>query len=576
MSAQSRGRRCVTTAIRPGRRAMVMLIVVVVLMLAALAGYGAVLRLQTEHKAARFRGDQLQADLAADAAVARLADVMRRSPRERRAGGGVFDNPDLFFGVGLDSPFDVTTGLGGEGAANLGPGFSVLAWPAPEAWVVPTLGRDASPLGDTATDRLRFGVDHECAKLDLNQLLAWEQLQPGIGRYALTQFPGVDDSLADAILDWIDADDTPRDFGAESDYYLALPHPYRAANRPLASLSELLLVRGVTPDWLLGPQAGDLLSFAAEWNAEPGVADLAASAAGETPRGGTSDETSTPAIAWFTVHSACRNETLEGAKRWDVNAVDLVALHQGLSEALGVEWANFIVLYRQYGPASGADSARAASEIAVDLNRPASHRIATVLDLLTAHAKAPGDSESSVVASPLARSKELWLTEGPRVLDALATSPAPTQFGVVDWSVADKRVVASLPGVDAALLQRVLAIREEPSARTGERSDSYEVLMRLLVDGAMPLEKARTVFPSLTNRGDVVRCFVVGYAGPSGPTAIREVVLDAATPTPMVRACVDWRDGAPTWAVRARPSPKATGDSDAASALSPVEEGPTS
>jgi len=51
--------------------------------------------------------------------------------------------------------------------------------------------------------------------------------------------------LATALADWIDADsETQYPNGAENTYYLALPHPYRAANRPLAEIGELALVKG--------------------------------------------------------------------------------------------------------------------------------------------------------------------------------------------------------------------------------------------------------------------------------------------------------------------------------------------
>jgi len=51
--------------------------------------------------------------------------------------------------------------------------------------------------------------------------------------------------LADAIVDWIDADGEPRaPGGAEDGYYLRLPVPYRTANRPMAEIGDLLRVRG--------------------------------------------------------------------------------------------------------------------------------------------------------------------------------------------------------------------------------------------------------------------------------------------------------------------------------------------
>ncbi len=56
---------------------------------------------------------------------------------------------------------------------------------------------------------------------------------------------GLPAELADALADWIDADNQPqpRD-GAEDAYYLTLDPPYLAANQPLVDVEELSLVRG--------------------------------------------------------------------------------------------------------------------------------------------------------------------------------------------------------------------------------------------------------------------------------------------------------------------------------------------
>jgi len=51
--------------------------------------------------------------------------------------------------------------------------------------------------------------------------------------------------LATALADWMDADsETQYPGGAENTYYLALPRPYRTANRPLTEIGELSLVKG--------------------------------------------------------------------------------------------------------------------------------------------------------------------------------------------------------------------------------------------------------------------------------------------------------------------------------------------
>jgi general secretion pathway protein K len=55
----------------------------------------------------------------------------------------------------------------------------------------------------------------------------------------------LDPLLANALLDWIDADsNVTSPGGAEDVDYLALKTPYRAANQPLTSVDELRLVRG--------------------------------------------------------------------------------------------------------------------------------------------------------------------------------------------------------------------------------------------------------------------------------------------------------------------------------------------
>jgi type II secretory pathway component PulK len=55
-----------------------------------------------------------------------------------------------------------------------------------------------------------------------------------------------------AIQDWIDPDDRLHLQGAEDDFYQGLTPPYFAKNGPIDDLSELLLVRGVTPELFWG------------------------------------------------------------------------------------------------------------------------------------------------------------------------------------------------------------------------------------------------------------------------------------------------------------------------------------
>ncbi|HWQ92671.1 MAG TPA: general secretion pathway protein GspK [Clostridia bacterium] len=60
-------------------------------------------------------------------------------------------------------------------------------------------------------------------------------------------------SLVNAIIDWIDQDDKTSIEGAESNDYESLDPPYQAKNGPIDDITELLFVRGITPELFWGP-----------------------------------------------------------------------------------------------------------------------------------------------------------------------------------------------------------------------------------------------------------------------------------------------------------------------------------
>ncbi|GEM_PF-659480 len=59
-------------------------------------------------------------------------------------------------------------------------------------------------------------------------------------------------TIVDSIQDWRDADTLHRLSGAEDDYYLSRPTPYRAKNGDFETIDELLLIKGMTPEILYG------------------------------------------------------------------------------------------------------------------------------------------------------------------------------------------------------------------------------------------------------------------------------------------------------------------------------------
>lgn len=104
------------------------------------------------------------------------------------------------------------------------------------------LGRATGSFGD---GDYRVDIQDESGKISLNTA-SEAQLR------SLAEAVGIEKTdaevIADSILDWRDADSTPRPNGAEDDFYQSLPAPYRATNRRMNVIEELLLVRGVTPE----------------------------------------------------------------------------------------------------------------------------------------------------------------------------------------------------------------------------------------------------------------------------------------------------------------------------------------
>ena len=94
-----------------------------------------------------------------------------------------------------------------------------------------------------------YGMIDEESKLNLNQTQSPPVLAELIQR-ALRMETEMASTLAESIVDWIDADDHSYASGAESRFYRNLRNPYQPKNAFLNTLEELLLVKGMTPEIL--------------------------------------------------------------------------------------------------------------------------------------------------------------------------------------------------------------------------------------------------------------------------------------------------------------------------------------
>ncbi len=98
-----------------------------------------------------------------------------------------------------------------------------------------------------------FILEDERGKIDLNKTPDEDIRLVLRGMLELQgENPALADRLLNAILDWKDPDNLPRDGGAEDETYEQKRPAYVAANGPFKSLEELLLVDGVTYELFYG------------------------------------------------------------------------------------------------------------------------------------------------------------------------------------------------------------------------------------------------------------------------------------------------------------------------------------
>jgi general secretion pathway protein K len=96
------------------------------------------------------------------------------------------------------------------------------------------------------------GITDESGKIDINAMTDANSI---VLRNLLKNLEVQEEeanTIVDSILDWKDADDLHHLSGAEDEYYMSLPNPYKAKNANFDTLEELLLVKGMTSEILYG------------------------------------------------------------------------------------------------------------------------------------------------------------------------------------------------------------------------------------------------------------------------------------------------------------------------------------
>jgi len=530
----------------PPRRGVVLIAVLIVVVLLTLAAYQYSELMMAEYRASVSFTRSTQARAFAESGV-NYAALLLSDPNlfANRLNGNPYDNPEVFRAVAVGE-----TGAGGRQGY-----FSVIA----------PYGPDETPNGSTS---FHYGAVDESGKINLNNLLRADS-SGTLAVQILTNL-GIPEDTANAILDWMDADDTPRPNGAESETYSTMSPPYQARNGPFQTLEELLFVQGVTPDLLFGT---DLDRTGGLNPAAGGQRDLGWS-------------------AFLTVYSREQNIDADGNPRTYINDANTTNLYPTLSEMLGADVANYIMIYRRYGPntstgqsgqtpqgmgttqpqGSGSSPSRPstttpptpqapttpapmggatqqtvtknAGDLTQDAlglsNNATGRRIASIFDLVNSEVLIPANGQqqpATRVASPLNDPQKLKDTL-PVLLDKLTTTRNQDLPARVNVNTAARTVLQALPGLTESDVDTILSTR--PTLGTNAGTDTtFNTPAWLLTQANLDVNKLKTLEKFITARSQVYRVQVVGHFKNGGPTARIEAIIDTNRGRPRI---VYWRD----------------------------------
>lgn len=506
------------------RRGYVIFAVLIVVVVLSLVAYRFTDSMTAEYKVGARANDAAQAKAAAVSGLHYAAAVLSdRATFASELDSDPFDNEDIFARVEVPA--------GGGATARKKAYFDV---------------RCVAPSADGGGYEQRFGVIDEGGKLNINSMIALDATGEALYN-ALLKIPNMTPEIADAIVDWVDADDTKRASGAESSEYSSLPNPYKAKNGPLNSLDELLLVQGVTPELLYG---------------------------GDRNRNGVMDEGDTSADRgwsdYLTVYGRELNVASDGQVRTYLNGDNLTTLQQQLTPQLGDELTTYILASKLFtvtqtdasGNIPGASTTAAtvtassgATRVTVSAGGTGSqrgtraatpdelqaavsakmattftggNRVKSLADLMYTCIKLPRPADAKpedpdvYAYSPLLDTGKL-ATMLPALMDRTTVKQAVEMVPRINVNTAPCEVLMAVPGMTDAYADAIVSARQsQPPGDPGYVSGAW-----LITSNTLPPSAYKAMEKYITGSTMVYRVQSVGYLeGTGGPVARMEAVID--------------------------------------------------
>lgn len=277
---------------------------------------------------------------------------------------------------------------------------------------------------------LQYGISDEESRLNVNVASAEE----------LRKLYGMTPDVVTAIMEWRRGDNKSPSGGAELEYYASLQPPSQPRNGPLQTVRELLMVRGVSRELLLGSDA--------HRNRLSGIE-------GDDREASSLDHWDSGWAELLTVDSSVKDVTASGGDRVNIQSAD----ERSLTGVRGItpEIARAIVAYRgqnQFKSVADLLDVTAAQNQNQLGQRSSGNATGQDRSAPPPNAQSP-NSPPSAPTGPKVISEELLM----EVADDLTVQAEANLAGVVNINTASLEVLACLPGVSRDLAQAIISYR---------------------------------------------------------------------------------------------------------------------
>jgi competence ComEA-like helix-hairpin-helix protein len=362
----------------------------------------------------------------------------------------------------------------------------------------------------------RYGLEDECGKLNLRTAT----------REMLTAI-GLTNEQASAVLDWQDGDDTPQPEGAEYEYYTGFDDPYPPKNAPLATLQELMQLRGFDP----------LVLYGEDWN-QNGQLDPNENDGDETlppdDQNGVLDRGLLPHV---TLWSIDKEQTMNDSARLDLNSADETALRNGIP-GLNEKEAKAIVNHRQKNQFENVGQLLQVKEVKEEQpqaegNPPPQPQGETPNQPEGApppnnNGNPPPNGAQPNASQPQEGDPIFNRDRVKQIIDFVKVGNEETKQGRVNLNTASARVLQAIPGISKQTADSIVQAREKEQRNFNNIADLFDM-------SGVSDDDFMKASPHLTVRSYVFRARSVATIEGVKSTRTIVAILDRSEPSIKIR-----------------------------------------